>query len=69
MAKISEYPNSDAQYDVSVSLPPPLDKPMEGLNLADEDLRYTGREIAEKLNQLIERQNALLEVVKRMFLK
>jgi hypothetical protein len=48
--------------EYSVTLPSPLDKPMEAMKQSDGDF-------VSKINELIERQNALIEVVKRIILK
>ena len=49
---------------IDISLPAPLDEPMEKLRLG-----MTGGDLKEAIDELIERQNALVEVVKQMALK
>ena len=60
MARIEDT----GKVEIGVSFPPPLDEPMVELTNATHLF-----ELAIKLNELIERQNALVEIVKRLILK
>lgn len=50
---------------ISITLPPPLDKPMESFNV-DFNGVLGEREMRQMIHELIERQNALTEVVRKL---
>lgn len=53
---------------IELNLPPPLDKPMEPFNPGFTG-ELTNSEILATFNELIERHNALLDVVRRACMK
>lgn len=61
--------NETEKVEFSVNLPPPLDKPMEKLSgdVSESALRIHYTEKA--VNELIERQNEILEIIKILMLK
>lgn len=69
------YYTEESEFEIA--LPPPLDKPMGKIypkHLTDESGATYGetiraRDLMVAINELIERHNALLEVVKRLAMK
>jgi hypothetical protein len=51
--------------EFGITLPPPLDKPL----MIIEELNLSPVEVQLKINELIERQNTLIEIIKQMAMK